>query len=281
MRFDPSNYHGQGGKRLVKRLVEPVVKSRTAEEWEPFVLFEGCTMSRRMIGSRFATQYILDKFNFDYVIMEKEKCCGSPVRRSGGYENSDELRDYNLDQVLKEGVNSIVSACPGCGSQLKSPEATELGLKVYHFVEVLYDLAVNKELYQPKYMRKLKPLKITAHYPCHLHRGMNVNCEVAHKTIVESFPKWEWIEMADGDVCCGAGGGVRASQKPLSFQIRERKLENIYDSGADIVLAACPFCELQVDEGLREAGVSKARGITPQALIMMQFKDLPKEVGTI
>jgi fumarate reductase (CoM/CoB) subunit B len=266
---------------LVKRLVEPVIKSKTAEEWEPFVLFEGCTMSRRMIGSRFATQYLLDKYNFDYILMEKEKCCGSPVRRSGGYESSDELRDYNLDMVLKEGATTVVTACPGCGSQLKTPEAKELGIEVYHFVEVLYDLAVNNELYQPKFMRELKPLKISAHFPCHLHRGMGIECDIAHKRIVQSFPKWEWVELPNADECCGAGGGVRASQKPLSFQIRERKLENIMDTGVDIVLAACPFCELQIDEGLRESGEAKARGITPQALIMMQFKDLPKEVGTV
>jgi fumarate reductase (CoM/CoB) subunit B len=273
----------QGGTRLVKRLVKPVIQSKTAREWEPFVLFEGCTMSRRMIGSRFATQYLLDKYNFDYTLLEKEKCCGAPVRRSGGQDTSNELRDYNLDLVLKEGLSSIVTGCPGCGSQLKSPEADHLGIKVYHFVEILYDLAVNNELYLPQFMLPQKPLKITAHYPCHLHRGMGILCDIAHKRIVEAFPSWEWVELPNADECCGAGGGVRASQKPLSFQIRERKLENITVAGADIVLAACPFCELQIDEGLRELNTpeNKARSITPQALIMMQFRDLPKEVQMI
>ena len=234
-----------------------------------------------MIGSRFAMQYLLDKYNFDYTLIDKEKCCGAPVRRSGAYDTSDELRNYNLDLVLKEGEKFVVSGCPGCGSQLKSDEAEHLGINVYHYVEVLYDLAVNKELYQPKYMRKLKPLKITAHFPCHLHRGMGILCDKLHKKIVEAFPKWEYIEMTNADECCGAGGGVRESQKPLSYQIRARKIESIVESGADIVLAACPFCELQIDEGLRETPDVNARSITPQALIMMQYKDLPSEVGAL
>jgi Fe-S oxidoreductase len=234
-----------------------------------------------MIGSRFAMRYILDKYNFDYISLDKEKCCGSPVRRSGGYENSDELRDYNLDLVLKEGADTMVMGCPGCGSQLKSEEAEHMGIKVYHYVELLYDLAVNNELYQPDHMRELKHLKISAHFPCHLFRGMNIECGVLHSKIVEAFPKWEYIELPSADECCGAGGGVRASQKPLSFQIRARKLENVMESGADIILAACPFCELQIDEGLREAENISARAITPQALIMMQFKDLAAEVGKI
>ena len=266
---------------MPKRLVEPVVRSKTAKDWGTFVLYEGCTMSRRMIGSRFAMQYLLDKYNFDYILMEKEKCCGSPVRRSGGYDSSDDLRNYNLDLVLKEGANIVVTACPGCGSQLKSEEAEHMGIKVYHFVELLYDLAVNNELYQPKFMRKLKPLKISAHYPCHLHRGMGILCEKLHPRIVKAFPQWEYIELPNADECCGAGGGVRASQKPLSFQIRERKIENIINTGVDIVLAACPFCELQIDEGLRESPGCKARAITPQSLIMMQFRSLSKEVGSL
>ena len=266
---------------MVKRLVEPVVNSKTARDWGTFVLYEGCTMSRRMIGSRFAMQYLLDKYNFDYIIMEKEKCCGSPVRRSGGYEDSDGLRDYNLDLVLKEGANMMVMGCPGCGSQLKSPEATKMGINVYHYVELLYDLAVNNELYQPKFMRDLKPLKITAHFPCHLHRGMGILCEALHSKIVEAFPKWEYIELPNADECCGAGGGVRASQKPLSYQIRARKINNIITTGADIILAACPFCELQIDEGLRETPNVKARAITPQSLIMMQFRSLAQEVAAL
>jgi Fe-S oxidoreductase len=226
-------------------------------------------------------QYLLDKYNFDYIIMEKEKCCGSPVRRSGGYDSSDELRHYNLDLVLKEGADTMVMGCPGCGSQLKSEEAEHMGIKVYHYAEVLYDLAVNNELYQPQFMRELKPLKITAHFPCHLFRGMAVESNLLHEKIVSAFPKWEYVELPNADECCGAGGGVRASQKPLSFQIRARKIENVINSGADVILAACPFCELQIDEGLRETENSKARAITPQALIMMQFKTLSQEVQNI
>jgi fumarate reductase (CoM/CoB) subunit B len=238
-------------------------------------------MSRRMVGSRYASQFLLDKYGFNYVTLDKEKCCGAPVRRSGGGDESNTLRDYNLDQVLKTGCDTVVTACPGCGSQLKTPEADHLGIKVYHLTEVLYDLAKNHELYLQQFMRPLKPLKITAHYPCHLHRGMKILCDILHSTIIREFPNWEYIELPDADACCGAGGGVRASQKPLSFGIRQRKIENIDLIGADVILAACPFCELQIDEGLRESESSKARGITPQSLIMMQFKDIVSEVDKL
>lgn len=271
----------------VNRITKPVIDSITAKELGKFILFEGCTMSRRQVGSRYATQFLLDKYGFDYELIEREKCCGAPVKRSGAEKASNELRDYNLDLVVKSGYKKVVTACPGCGSQLMSERSEELDIEVIHLVEIFYKLAKNKELYLKEHMRELKPLKITAHFPCHLHRGMGVLCEPIHQTIVEAFPDWQYIDPPDGDKCCGAGGGLRASQKDISFAIRAKKIEKIASIDPDIVLAACPFCELQIDEGLREAPENikelglHARAITPQSLIMMMFKDLGDEVGKL
>jgi Fe-S oxidoreductase len=268
---------------LVKnRIVEPMFVSKTAEQWGKFALFEGCTMSRRQVGSRFATVFILDKYGFDYELIEKEKCCGSPVKRSGDEEIADELRDYNLMQVAKMGLKKMVTACPGCGSQLKSERSEHIGIEVRHFVEILYDLARNKELFQPEQMHNPPPpLTITAHFPCHFDRGMGVCGHDIYKTIVEAIRGWEYVEMEEADKCCGAGGGVRASQKDLSFEIRERKIKFVQRSGAKICMAPCPFCELQIDEKLRETleeDPDCPRAITPQGLLVVLFKDLPKEV---
>ncbi|UCE73215.1 MAG: hypothetical protein JSV56_09270 [Methanomassiliicoccales archaeon] len=266
---------------MTERVTKPVINSRTAKDWGKFVLYEGCTMPRRMVGSRYTTRYVLDKFNFDYVALDDAKCCGAPVMRSGAEDVALECRMYNLELVKKAGVNQIVSGCPGCGSQLKSEEAEKLGIHVYHLIEVLYDLAKNGELYQKDHMRPIPNLKVTAHYPCHMHRGMLIDAQKIHETIVKAFPNLEYVEMEDPDRCCGAGGGVRASQKELSFTIRERKIDCVIETEADIVLAACPFCELQIDEGLRAMPDSGARAITPQSLIAMFFKDIGREVAKL
>ena len=266
---------------MTTHVTKPALKSKTAKDWGKFVLYEGCTMPRRMVGSRYTTRYVLDKYGFDYITLNNARCCGAPVMRSGGEDVSIECRVYNLDLVLKAGVNQIVSGCPGCGSQLKSEEAEKMGIHVYHLIEVLYDLAKNGELYQKELMRSIPKLTITAHYPCHMHRGMLIDAQKMHETIVTAFPNLEYVEMEDPDKCCGAGGGVRASQKELSYKIRKKKLDCIADTGADIVIAACPFCELQIDEGLRTETTGGVRSITPQSLIAMFFKDIGQEVGNL
>ncbi len=263
------------------RIVEPMMVSKAAKKWGRFALFEGCTMSRRQVGSRFATVFLLDKDGFDFELLDKEKCCGSPVRRSGDEELANELRDYNLLQTTKQGLKKMVTACPGCGSQLKSEKSEHLGIEVHHFIEILYDLAKNGELYQPKQMHKPPELKVTAHFPCHLDRGMGIFGHELYRTIVEAIPGWKYIEMEEADKCCGAGGGVRASQKELSYEIRKRKIKFTRKTGAKICMAPCPFCELQIDEGLRdfiEEDPDCPRSLTPQGLLVVLFKDLPREV---
>lgn len=266
---------------MTNRVTEPAIISKTSKEWGKFVLFEGCVMSRRMAGSRYTTRFVLDKYGFDYFVLEEERCCGAPVMRSGGEDESIKCRLYNLDLAKKAGLNQIVTGCAGCGSQLKSEEAEKMGIHVYHLVEVLYDLAKNGELYLKDQMRSIPKLKVTAHFPCHIHRGMLIDCGKAHEAIIKSFPNLEYVEMEDPDRCCGAGGGVRASQKELSYTIRDRKTDCIIDTEADIVLAACPFCELQIDEGLRADDRTKARAITPQNMIAMFFKDIGQEVAKL
>jgi fumarate reductase (CoM/CoB) subunit B len=266
---------------VTDRVTKPVINSKTAKEWGKFVLYEGCTMPRRMVGSRYTTRYVLDKFNFDYITLDNARCCGAPVMRSGGEDLSKECRVYNLELAKKAGSDQVVSGCPGCGSQLKSEEAEKMGIYIYHLIEVLYDLAKNGELYQKDLMRPIPKLKVTAHYPCHMHRGMLIDAGKIHETIVKAFPNLEYVEMEDPDRCCGAGGGVRASQKELSYKIRDRKLDCVIDTEADIVLAACPFCELQIDEGLRADQRTGARAITPQSLIAMFFKDIGQEVAKL
>jgi fumarate reductase (CoM/CoB) subunit B len=262
-------------------VTEVAVHTKTAKDWGLFALYEGCTMPRRMVGARYTTRFILDKYGFNYVTMDDSKCWGAPVMRSGGEDVSLECRKYNLDLVKKYGAEQIVTACPGCGSQLKSEEAKKMGIQVYHLIEVLYDLAKNKEIYLKDQMRPIPKLKITAHYPCHMHRGMLIDAQKMHETIITAFPNLEYVDMEDPDKCCGAGGGVRASQKELSYAIRKKKMECIDETGADLVIAACPFCELQIDEGLRTESKTGARSITPQSLIAMFFKDIGQEVANL
>ena len=103
------------------------------------------------------------------------------------------------------------------------------------------------------------------------------------------------------DVLCEKAQGFKVVCLHVSDNFYLGKIDTILENELDIVLAACPFCELQIDEGLREVKKmlenpdevldklkSKSdkpavigRAITPQSLIMMLFKSLPDEVNLL
>jgi heterodisulfide reductase subunit B len=45
--------------------------------------------------------------------------------------------------------------------------------------------------------------------------------------------------------CCGSGSGVRAAFPELAERSTLKKLEEMKEVGAKILLTACPFCEYQ------------------------------------
>ena len=259
----------------------PWKAEKTIAQWGKLVVFEGCVMTRRMVGSRYTARFILEKYGFDWNTLDNESCCGAPIMRAGGEELSIKQRNVNLLNIQKLGYDTVISACPGCGSQLAEGEAKRMGIKVYHFMELLYTLAKNGEIIHPDMVDPLPELTVTAHDPCHLDRGLGVDCNTIHATIVNALPNQTWVECEEHDRCCGAGGGVRASQKDLSYTIRARKIKRLRRTDADIVLAACPFCELQIDEGLRKEEDCSMRSITPQSYLAMMFKDVYEGVDAL
>jgi fumarate reductase (CoM/CoB) subunit B len=259
----------------------PWKATKSVAQWGKFVVFEGCVMTRRMVGSRYTARFVLEKYGFEYATLDNESCCGAPIMRAGGEELSVKQRNVNLMNIQKAGYDTVISACPGCGSQLDEGEAHRMGIKVYHLMELIYTLAKNGEIIHPDMIDPLPELTVTGHDPCHLSRGMGVDCNEMHKTIVEALPNQTWVECEEHDRCCGAGGGVRASQKDLSYAIRARKIKRLRRTGADIVLAACPFCELQIDEGLRKEEDCSMRAITPQSYLAMMFKDVYEGVDSL
>ena len=71
-------------------------------------------------------------------------------------------------------------------------------------------------------------------------------------------PKYDLVEMAECDRCCGSGGSFNLYHYDLSKQIGERKRDNILATGAQIVSTGCPACMLQMTDMLSQHGAKVA-----------------------
>jgi len=84
-------------------------------------------------------------------------------------------------------------------------------------------------------------LSATYHDPCHLLSGQEISKEprALLSAAVERF-----IDMPAQ--CCGSGGGVKAGQPHEAAALGELRREMIRETGADIVVTVCPFCEYHI-----------------------------------
>jgi Fe-S oxidoreductase len=224
----------------------------------PEVLFwVGCAGSfdqrAQKISKAFAT--ILSAVGIEYAILgHEEMCTGDPARRAGN-EFMFQMMAYQNIQVLNGyGIKKIVTACPHCFNILKN-EYPELGgnYEVIHHATFLQQL-IDEGKIKMKEEGSFKGKKITYHDSCYLGRANNIY--EAPRKVLEALDA-ELIEMKrcrKNGLCCGAGGGqmFKEEEKGRTRINLERSAEAI-GTGAEIVAAACPFCNTMLTDGVKAA----------------------------
>ena len=196
----------------------------------------------------------LNSIGWKVAFPEGQACCGCPASNMGDTENAAKEAQINIEAMEAEKYDYIVSACPSCTHQLKSyptffEEGTEmhkraqiLADKAFDFCKLFYDLGGLKDEGDGK------EVKVTYHDSCHLCRSLRVTEE--QRELLRHTKGVELVEMNDHDNCCGFGGSYSVLYPEISAPILAKKIENIKESGADVVAMDCPGCMMQIRGGL-------------------------------
>lgn len=208
---------------------------------------------------------ILNKAGIEVVFPEGQTCCGAPARFSGAYEVAAQNAEDNINALLAEDVQYVVSACPTCTVALKHdfisnfeslnkkdslPRARELAAKVYDFSSLIKKLVDEGRL---TFKQGNQLGKVTYHDSCHLKRTLNVS-EQPRELLTKAG--YKIAEMYEADMCCGMGGSYSLKLPEISAPILERKLKNIKDTSAPLVAMDCPGCVMQIRGGLDKNGAT-------------------------
>ena len=230
---------------------------------ERAVFYAGCLIDFAYPEMGEALVKILNKGGIEVVFPDDQTCCGAPARYSGAYEVAAKNAVDNIEALLAERADYVVSACPTCtvaldhefiatfqslGQSTNMARARELAAKVIDFSTLVKKLVDEGRLT----LKEGETLgKITYHDSCHLKRTMHA--EKPPRELLEKAG-YEIAEMFECDICCGMGGSYSLKLPEVSAPILQRKLKNIKDTGAPVVAMDCPGCVMQIRGGMDQDG---------------------------
>lgn len=221
-------------------------------------LLAGCIASVAFAELNRATIRVLQKNGVEVWIPEAQGCCGALHVHAGLREEAQRLARVNIEGMLREDVDAIVTNAAGCGTTLKeyglllgadvewSARAQEFAAKVRDINEFLAQLGP----FGPP--RKLAG-RITYQDPCHLAHGQRVRSAPREllRLVADDF-----VEMPRADSCCGSAGVYNVAQNELSMQILDAKMNDVGSTKAAILATANVGCMLQLRAGVAQRGMN-------------------------
>jgi Fe-S oxidoreductase len=225
----------------------------------PEILFwVGCTGSfdqrAQKITKAFAT--ILFKVGIKYAILGKEELCtGDPARRAGNEFIFQMMAYQNIQTLNGYGIKKIVTACPHCFNILKN-EYPELGgnYEVIHHTTFLQQL-IDEGKIKINEKGSFKGKKITYHDSCYLGRANNIY--EAPRKVLEALDidLSEMKRCKSNGLCCGAGGAQMFNEEEKgNVRVNVERIKEALETGAEVVAAACPFCNTMLTDGVKAHG---------------------------
>ena len=211
----------------------------------------GCTgaLVDRNVAATLSLVKVMKAAGINFAVLgEAEGCCGDPARRAGYEISFDSTAAQNIEAFKAHGVKEIITACPHCYNTLKN-EYPQYGanLKVVHYTELISDLLKRGRL---KLTEELNSV-LTYHDPCYLGRYNKIYS--APREVLQAIPHASIREMDrshDQSFCCGGGGAHMWIEENVGRKINEIRIEDAAKTGADTVVATCPYCLQMLEEGI-------------------------------
>ncbi len=227
-----------------------------ADKPDAEVLFwVGCSgaLVERNVRTTRAMAGLLQQAGVNFAVLgDEETCTGDPARRLGNEFLYQQQARKNLKTFGAYNVKKVVATCPHCFHTLRN-EYPMLGgdLEVVHHTEFLAELVAQGRL-QPA---QVTAQTVTYHDPCYLGRYNRVYDPP--RDVVSALGGVRQVEMPrcrEKGFCCGAGGGHAFMEEQGGLRINYLRSQEALDTGADVLVSACPFCLQMFDEGVKAVG---------------------------
>ena len=208
---------------------------------------------------------ILNHLGITPVVLPNERCCGHDLLWGGELENFKRLARYNIDEINKAGVKKIIFSCPEGYRTFKIdyPKYFECNFEVQHITELIAGAIDDGKI-------KLKQLDKTVSFqdPCRLGRHLGIYDEP--RKAIASVPQLKLEEMArsrKNAICCGVSAWMNCSTYSKSIQLA--RLTEAKQTGAELLVLACPKCEIHFNCAMKDERVGEKAKIETIQLVTL------------
>jgi len=220
-------------------------------------LLLGCVQRVFFSQVNAATVRVLAAEGCEVVAPEAQPCCGALLVHTGEEEQAIQLARQTIDTFEKAEVDTVIINAAGCGSNVKEyghllrddPEyadrAKAFSAKCRDIFEFLAEL-------EPRATRHPLPVRVAYHDACHLQHAQRIR--VQPRSVLNSIPNLQILEIPEAAVCCGSAGIYNLVQPEAAAELGDRKAAHVAGVNPDLVVSGNPGCLLQLQSALARAG---------------------------
>ena len=214
-------------------------------------LFAGCSVNFFYSNVGNDALQVASKLGVDLSVIKQRSCCGAPAWYNGEEKSAKEAAKINVEFLKSLNCDKILFLDPHCAHMVKrdyveflnTNDAKSVSDRVSCAGSFFLNLLKNKGVKTSRI-----GAFISYHHPCHLRRGLKQSNEL------EEFLKANepnFVELKDKDRCCGFAGSYSLMHPYISSSLLDEKLDNIKNTGAQVLVTACPGCMMQIGGGLK------------------------------
>ncbi|MEA5550648.1 (Fe-S)-binding protein [Anabaena cylindrica UHCC 0172] len=209
-----------------------------------------------------ATVRVLTANGCEVIIPKSQGCCAALPEHQGQTEQAKVLARQMIDSFADTDVDFIIINAAGCGHTLKEyghiladdPEYAEKAKAFAAKVKDAQEFLMNVGL-----TAKLSPLtdkNLTLVYQdaCHLLHGQKIS--VQPRQLLKKIPGVTLREPLDAALCCGSAGVYNMLQPEIAEELGKQKVQNLLNTGAELIASANPGCTLQISKYLEDSKIS-------------------------
>jgi Fe-S oxidoreductase len=176
---------------------------------------------------------------------------GNEARRIGEEGLFEVLRDQNVQALEERSCERVVTTDPHALNALKN-DGYDLEMPVLHHSQMLSELIRKREIVP-------KPIDddrvYTFHDPCYLGRHNGIYDDP--RDVLAAVPGLKTVEMdrsRNRSFCCGGGSLNLFLEEAGDERMGQKRLEMAETAGAEVIVTACPFCMINLEDAVKTSG---------------------------